>query len=330
MSRVGQFFGKLFAGQGDKNEAVLRAYGKLPFYAEYRRLELAPGTPTTFSQWMDDGRLAWARSPSRNTSGAVRPSRLFIRLPETREAVVASIWDSRDSLGRVFPFAFFVVCPPEALGDDPFQCWVSAFAVYGAFERFHRELATLGRGGNFYRLYQKRTVVLRPEDLVQRSKRLRYEASEIVAADWFKAALGDVSVDAWSSGLRQRVQRWKSHASSASELAPRPGDGPRNASHALAGLARRAVPRRRQAPLGGNAGPGRLRPCVNAHPDPRPVAGRFPAFDDRRRPVRLRREPGPGAGSRPVADRLISLRFASRCPPCRPAAPLAHQARVLT
>jgi hypothetical protein len=219
MSRVGQFFGKLFAGQGDKNETVLRAYGKLPLYAEYRRLELAPGTPTTFSHWMDDGRLAWARLPSRSTSATVRPSRLVIRLPETREAVVASIWDSRDSLGRVFPLAFFVVCPPEALGDDPFKCWVSAFAIHETLEQFHRELAALGRGGDFYRLYQKRTVVLRPEDLGQRTKRLRYDASQIAAQEWFKAALGSSDANVWFAGLAQRVQRWKSQGSAVSGLA---------------------------------------------------------------------------------------------------------------
>ena len=44
MSRVGNFLGKLFSGQPDNgNHALLRAYGKLPMYAEYRRLELSKG-----------------------------------------------------------------------------------------------------------------------------------------------------------------------------------------------------------------------------------------------------------------------------------------------
>ena len=219
MSRVGQFLGKLFAPQVGKNEAVLRAYGKLPFYAEYRRLDLAPGTPTAFSQWMDAGRLAWARSVPSSTAGSVYTSRLLIRLPQAREVVVASVWDSRDSLGRAFPFAFFVVCPPEALGNDPFQCWAAAFAIQATFENFHRELAVLGRGGDFYRLYQKRSVVLRPDDLAQRTKRLQYDAGAIAADEWFKAALSNVDAGEWFSGLLRRAQRWKSQPGSVSELA---------------------------------------------------------------------------------------------------------------
>jgi hypothetical protein len=219
MSRVGQILGKLFSGQAGRNEAALHAYGKLPFYAEYRRLDLAPGTPTAFSQWMDAGRLAWARSVPTATAGNVYASRLLIRLPQTREVVVASVWDSRDSLGRAFPFAFFVVCPPEALGDDAFQRWAAAFAIQATFERFHRELAVLGRGGDFYRLYQKRTVVLRPDDLAQRTKRLRYDAGTITADAWFKAALGNLDAGEWFSGLLRRTQRWKSQPGSVSELA---------------------------------------------------------------------------------------------------------------
>jgi hypothetical protein len=219
MSRVGQFFGKLFTGQAGRNQAALRAYGKLPFYAEYRRLEVAPGTPTTFSQWMDEGRLAWARSVPGKAAGTIRASRLFIRLPQTREVVVASVWDSRDSLGRVFPFAFFVVCPLGALGNDPFQCWAAAFAIHAEFDRFHRELAVLGRGGDFYRLYQKRTVPLRPDDLDERTERLRQEAAAIAADEWFKAAFGNLDPAPWFSSLLRRAERWKSEPASVPDLA---------------------------------------------------------------------------------------------------------------
>ena len=97
---VGRLIGRLLGGDADKSDAILRAYGKLPLYAEYRRLEVSPGTPTAFSQWMDAGRLAWVRSPSKSETGATRPSRLLIGLPDTKEAVVASVWDSRDSFER--------------------------------------------------------------------------------------------------------------------------------------------------------------------------------------------------------------------------------------
>ncbi|MFQ5806265.1 MAG: hypothetical protein ACE5I3_07440, partial [Phycisphaerae bacterium] len=127
-----------------KKDTVLRAYGKLPIYAEYRRLEVSPGTPTAFSQWMDAGRLAWVRSPSKSEASTTRPSRLVIGLPGTKEAIVASVWDSRDSLGRAYPFAFFVVCPPEALGRDLLQRWVAAASIHHAFDQLYFQLHSLG------------------------------------------------------------------------------------------------------------------------------------------------------------------------------------------
>lgn len=221
MSRVGQFLGRLFAGPSAKNETPLRAYGKLPLYAEYRRLELAPGTPTVFSQWMDAGRLAWVRAMTTAKPGAVRPSRLLIQLPDTREVVVATIWDSRDSLGRVFPFSFFVVCPLEALGDDPLQRWAAALALHEAFDRSHAGLRALGGGGDFYRLYAKRVLTLRPDDLSERVHRLHDEARKISTDEWFQAAgFGDdVKAGDWFSGAQSRIERWKAQPELVGELA---------------------------------------------------------------------------------------------------------------
>ncbi|RMF85807.1 MAG: DUF2094 domain-containing protein, partial [Planctomycetota bacterium] len=174
---VGEFIGKLFGGgDADKNVAVLRAYGKLPMYAEYRRLEVAPGAPSQFSQWMDAGRLAWVRSPQKSENGVTRPTRLMFRLPDAKEVVVASLWDSRDSLGRVFPFSFFIVCPPDALGANALERWASAVSIFATLERAHGELAQLGSGGDFYRLYAKRAVLLRPDDLDERVSRLLADA----------------------------------------------------------------------------------------------------------------------------------------------------------
>ncbi len=218
---VGQLIDKLFGGNGDKNEAVLRAYGKLPFYAEYRRLEVSPGTPTAFSQWMDAGRLAWVRSPAKSDSGATRPSRMLVGLPGSKEAIVANVWDSRDSLGRVFPFVFFVVCPPEVLGSDPIERLVTATSIHRSFDRLYTRLHSLGSGGDFYRLYQKHVISLRPDDLAERAGALREEAAKIAAEPWFKALAldGEVAPAAWFAGLLRRSQRWKAQSSSLGELA---------------------------------------------------------------------------------------------------------------
>jgi len=218
---VGQLIGKLFGSDADKNETLLRAYGKLPIYAEYRRLEVSPGTPTAFSQWMDAGRLAWVRSPAKSEAGTTRPSRLMVGLPGTKEAIVASVWDSRDSLGRAYPFAFFVVCPPEALGSDPLERWVAAAGIHRAFERLYAQLHSLGSGGHFYRLYQKCAITLRPDDLAERVRSLREDAAKIAAEPWFKAVTfdGELTPSTWFAGLLRRAERWKAQAASFAEAA---------------------------------------------------------------------------------------------------------------
>lgn len=218
---VGRLIGKLFGGDAGKHQTVLRAYGKLPLYAEYRRLEVAPGTPTAFSQWIDAGRLAWVRSPAKSEAGTTRGSRLLVGLPATKEAIVASVWDSRDSLGRVFPFAFFVVCPPATLGRDPVERWVAAASIHSAFDRMYGGLHSLGSGGDFYRFYQQRTIKLRPENLTERASKLREQAAEIAAQPWFESLSldGDVAPERWFAGLLRRRQRWSAQPDSLAETA---------------------------------------------------------------------------------------------------------------
>jgi hypothetical protein len=218
---VGRLIDRLFGGDATPSGGTLRAYGKLPIYAEYRRLELSAGTPTAFSQWLDAGRLAWVRSSSQSGAGATRPSRLVVGLSGVKEAIVASVWDSRDSLGRVFPFSFFVVCPPEALGRDPVERWAAASGIHRTFDRFYAQLHTLGSGGDFYRFYQKRTVALRVEDADQRVSTLREEAGKIAVEPWFKAVAwdGEMTMPAWFGGLVRRAERWKAPAGSLADMA---------------------------------------------------------------------------------------------------------------
>jgi hypothetical protein len=218
---VGQLIDKLFGGEGVRGQAVLRAYGKLPFYAEYRRLEVAPGAPTAFSQWMDAGRLAWVRSPAKSAAGATRASRMLVGLPDTKEAIVASMWDSRDSLGRAFPFAFFVVSPLESLGSDAVERWVAASLIHRSFDQLYARLHSLGSGGDFYRLYRKHMITLRPDDLGERARALREDAARIMAEPWFKALSldGEVAPSAWFTGLLRRAERWKSQPSGLANMA---------------------------------------------------------------------------------------------------------------
>lgn len=210
---VSGFLGKLFGGEAGKPGAadgLLRAYGKLPMYAEYRRLELSPGLPTVFSQWMDAGRLAWVQSPSRSPQGVTCSCRLLLRLNDPREMVIARLWDSRDSLGRVFPFAFFVTCPAEALGDTPAARWSAAWSVHDQLDAAYGEVSALGSGGDFYKRFQKRGVDLRPADPAERSAAANSVAEKLDAQDVFRAwAPTDLDPAAWAGGLARRCERWR-------------------------------------------------------------------------------------------------------------------------
>lgn len=223
MSRVGKLFGKLFSGppSADGNRATLRAYGKLPMYAEYRRLEVSPGTATAYSQWMDAGRLAWVQaSARREEKGAMVPSRMLVQLPGAKEVVVASLWDSRDNVGRVFPFSFFVVSALDALGRDPFQRWTSATYIFDQFDRAYGELSVLRGGGDFYRHCRGRTVLLTPEDLAERQRALLDQASKIDAQAWFTALdLPSVTPTDWFSALVRRAARWNRQPGDMAQLA---------------------------------------------------------------------------------------------------------------
>ncbi len=218
---VGSLIGKLFGGDANKNEASLRAYGKLPMYAEYRRLEISPGTPTAYSQWLDAGRLAWCNAPTKSDSGQTRTTRLLIGLPDQREAIVATVWDSRDSLGRVFPFSFFVVCPIDALGETLVQRWVSAMGLHQRFAELHRELSKVGQGGDFYRHFQKRTLPLRPENMDEGVDWLAREGRGLSAEDWYRDTIGsdDPPAGEWFAGLLRRVERWNAQPKVVANLA---------------------------------------------------------------------------------------------------------------
>jgi hypothetical protein len=218
MSPVGNILGKLFSGgsSGGGNEAAVRAYGKLPMYAEYRRLEVSPGTPTEFSGWLDEGRLAWVQSTgSQGTSGSMRASRMMLQLPGAKEAVVASIWDSRDSLGRVFPFCFFIVCAPDALGGSVVERWVSAAGLFQYFDRLYSELTRLGGGGDFYKMFRGRTTIIRPDDLDEKKREMTASAAQIASQDWYAALkLNRVPGEKWFPALARRAQGWVSDPSS--------------------------------------------------------------------------------------------------------------------
>jgi len=219
---VGKLIGKIFGGgESERGQILLRAYGKLPLYSEYRRLELAPGLPTTFSRWLDEGRLAWMRGAAAREAGAVQTSRVIFRAADSREVVVASVWDSRDSLGRVFPFSFFITCPVEALGATSAQRWVSALSLFRTFDRAHLELSTLCAGGDFYRQYRQRAVTIPDGELDSRVETIRSDAARPPAAEWFDAAALDSSIALadWLASLQYRANRWRSQPQLAQELA---------------------------------------------------------------------------------------------------------------
>lgn len=216
MSRVGSFLSNLFSGQpqAPANSAPLRAYGKLPLYAEYRRLDVSPGTPTAYSQWLDSGRLAWMQAAGgKHEPGEKQPamvsSRLMLQVPGSKEWVVGCLWDSRDNVGRIFPFSFFVVCAADALGADAVERWAAALSIFEQLEAQYGRLKLISGGGDFYKHYQRVFITLKPEDLSERVRLLLEQAAKLEAMDWYQAAnLGAPSPQEWFSTISKRTGRW--------------------------------------------------------------------------------------------------------------------------
>jgi hypothetical protein len=121
----------------------------------------------------------------------------------------------------VFPFAFFVTCPLDALGSEAVERWVAASAIHRRFDEFHTQLHSLGSGGDFYRFYQKHTMPLRPDDLAERVGSLRGEAATIAADSWLKAVAfdGKIAPATWLAGLCRRVERWQTQPAALADLA---------------------------------------------------------------------------------------------------------------
>ncbi|HMQ15447.1 MAG TPA: TagF domain-containing protein, partial [Phycisphaerae bacterium] len=115
--------GQLISGFFAPRDLPLRAYGKVPFAAEYRRLNAGGPAASAFCRWLDDGRAAWMQH---SDQPAVAPTRLFVRPVPRGDFVAAHIRGSHDSLGRPFPLAFFVTIPRAAVGDDPLAAWLIA------------------------------------------------------------------------------------------------------------------------------------------------------------------------------------------------------------
>lgn len=223
MSRVGQFLNKLFSGVSAPSGAQivpLRAYGKWPLYAEYRRLELAPGVSTAYSQWLDAGRLAWMHAASRFEQPArMTHCRLLLRVPNSRELVVASVWDSRDNVGREFPFSFFITCPAEALGADALEIFASTVFVWELFDSYYAELRRL-TSGDFYKAFQKRSIAPKRDDLPERVRAILEQAAKIDAEAWFAAnGVKEQSPADWFGALVRRGQRWQQTPNAAAQLA---------------------------------------------------------------------------------------------------------------
>jgi len=103
-------------GPSGREEAPLRAYGKLEFHEEYLRVG-CDGLPaaSAFASWMDGGVARCERVLGKNAF-RVQRHRLLWSTDRGRIWVVACLWDSRDRRSeqghqRNFPFALFVIVP---------------------------------------------------------------------------------------------------------------------------------------------------------------------------------------------------------------------------
>ncbi|NUQ50900.1 MAG: DUF2094 domain-containing protein, partial [Phycisphaerae bacterium] len=151
MPSLGQLISGLFAPR----DLPLRAYGKVPFAAEYRRLNTGGPAASAFCRWLDDGRAAWMQHSDQS---AVAPTRLFVRPIPRGDFVAAHIRGSHDSLGRPFPLAFFVTIPRAALGDDPLAAWLIARRLDEQLAVLFDELAAVERADGFQAAFGSRRL----------------------------------------------------------------------------------------------------------------------------------------------------------------------------
>ncbi len=166
----------------------LRAYGKLPFAAEYRRIGSDTGTAAAFTRWLDEGRAALL---SREPGAQLLTSTLCVPFGAGREWVMARLWDSRDSLGRKFPFCFFVVCPQADMGDGPLERLGATVHYARAFDAAWRERGSLS-GRDFAKVYGDFAIDPPPERAAAETAELRRaaEAWESAAGDGDPSAIG--------------------------------------------------------------------------------------------------------------------------------------------
>jgi hypothetical protein len=233
-------FDKLFGGTSDAPGAVpLRAYGKIRLYAEYRRLEVAPGTPTLYSQWLDAGRLAWVKSPTKTATGVTRATRLLLQLPGAKETVIASLWDSGDNLGRVFPFSFFATVPTDTLAGGPLDVWLAAAALQPQFDAAFAEIHQLAGGGDFYRRFQKRGVDIRPRNGGEAANELRTKAAAADFESFFRRTMGESGPQPglWLASIKRRLSRWRENPASTGALTLPISSGPSQAEDVALWLA---------------------------------------------------------------------------------------------
>jgi hypothetical protein len=102
-------------------------------------------------------------------------STLCVPFGAGREWVIARLWDSRDSLGRKFPFCFFVVCPQGDIGDGPLERLGATVHYARAFDAAWRERGSLS-GRDFAKVYGDFAIEPPPERAAAETAELRRAA----------------------------------------------------------------------------------------------------------------------------------------------------------
>jgi type VI secretion system ImpM family protein len=111
---TGKFFRALLGGSATGDlEVPLSTYGKLPFYKDFLRSNLAGPESVAMKAWLDRGFSRYWEDRETCRDATIEPHAFLLALPETSHCLFGYLWGSHDSGGlRRFPFAVFGALPP--------------------------------------------------------------------------------------------------------------------------------------------------------------------------------------------------------------------------
>ncbi len=174
----------------EADQRRIRGFGKLPSSREFVHIDAWQEQARVYQAWVQGGHDRWVTRVDPQRRGRVTPAGLFARFPELDDlAVVASIWNSRDSAAppRTFPFTLFAL---QAVPDTTWAAHLITCSV--AWDQFSDLFGLLSRGA------------IGPQDV--RDRPLQAPADPAAAAGSLQQDMQAIPFCPWIRGLAAAAQ----------------------------------------------------------------------------------------------------------------------------